>query len=108
MKPIRYHILMALAEGPLHGAEIRRRAEEESGGVVTLYPAMLYGALDDLSAMGLIQEVEKEDPTPEQARWRFYALSARGRVALEEETIRLEGVLRRARAALGAIPEGSR
>jgi DNA-binding PadR family transcriptional regulator len=108
VKPIRYHILLALAGGPLHGAEIRRRAEEESGGVVTLYPAMLYGALDELSEMGFIQEVEKEDPSPEQVRWRFYSLSPRGRVALEEETGRLEEVLRRARSALGAVPEGGR
>ncbi len=48
MKTVQYHILVALAGGPLHGAEIRRRVEEQSGGSVTLYPAMLYGSLDDM------------------------------------------------------------
>jgi DNA-binding PadR family transcriptional regulator len=108
VKPIRYHILLALAGGPLHGAEIRRRAEEESGGVLTLYPAMLYGALDELSEAGLIREVEKEDVSSDQVRWRFYSLSGEGRLALEAETARLEGILNRARSALRTVPEAGR
>jgi DNA-binding PadR family transcriptional regulator len=107
VKPIRYHILLALADGPLHGAEIRRRAEVESVGEVTLYPAMLYGVLDELSESGLIREVEKEDLLPDQVRWRFYSLSPEGRMALEAETSRLEQVLTRARSLLRTVPEGS-
>lgn len=102
MKPYRYHILLALAEGALHGAEIRRRVDEESRGEVTLYPATLYGALDELDEEGLIAEVEPDDLTPEQARWRFYDLTPQGRNALQAETARLERVLLRAREALGA------
>jgi len=102
MKPIRYHILLALAGGPLHGAEIRRRAEEESRGAVVIYPAMLYGVLDELCDAGLIREVEKDDLPPDQARWRFYGLSTEGLKVLEGETARLQEVLNRARAALGS------
>jgi len=101
VKSFRYHILLALARGDLHGAEIRRRVEEDSGGAVTLYPAMLYGTLDDLAAEGRIVEVAPNDVDPDQTRWRFYALTAEGRRALEAETMRIEAVVGRARAALG-------
>ncbi len=102
MKALRYHILLALAAGPIHGAEIRRRAEEESGGAVTLYPAMLYGSLDELAAEGWIVEVAPPREGSEQTRWRFYSLTAEGRRILETETGRLQAVVERARAALEA------
>lgn len=102
MKSQRYHILLALGSGPLHGAEIRRRSEEDSGGGVTLYPAQLYGLLDELSGLGWIREVEPEDGSPDQSRWRFYALTPEGRRALEAETARLEEIVGRARTVLGA------
>lgn len=102
MKPFRYHILLALARGSLHGAEIRRRVERDSGGAVTLYPATLYGALEELAGEAWIREVEPDDVEGEQVRWRFYALTPAGRRVLEAETRRLENVLARARAALGA------
>lgn len=102
MKALRYHILLALAEGPLHGAEIRRRAEEQSGGAVTLYPATLYGTLEDMERAGWIAETDPAEPGPDQTRWRFYALRPEGRRALEHETARLERVLDVARAALEA------
>lgn len=106
MKPYRYHILLALGRGALHGAEIRRRVDEDSDGTVALYPAQLYGALDDLGTEGWIREVEPDEVPKEQVRWRFYALTPEGRRALEEETRRLEAVLGRARATLGTVDGG--
>ena len=100
MKSQRYHILLALAEGPLHGAEIRRRAEEQSGGAVTLYPATLYGTLEEMERSGWIAETDPAEAGPDQARWRFYELRPEGRLALERETTRLESVLSVARSAL--------
>jgi DNA-binding PadR family transcriptional regulator len=101
VKPIRYHILLSLAGGAAHGAEIRRRVEEDSSGDVTLYPAMLYGTLDELALEGWIREVHPDDVDRDQSRWRFYALVPEGRRALEAETKRLEEVVGRARGALG-------
>ncbi len=106
VKALRYHILLALAAGPLHGAEIRRRAEEDSGGAVTLYPAMLYGSLDELAGEGWIVEVDAPSQGSEHTRWRFYALAPEGRRVLEAETARLKAVVERARAALEA-PQGA-
>lgn len=103
MKPYRYHILLALARGSLHGAAIRRRVEAESGGEVILYPATLYGTLDELAGDGWIQEVEPDDVDKANVRRRFYALTPIGRHALEAETRRLEEILTRAKAALRAV-----
>jgi len=104
MNALRYHILLTLAEGPLHGAEIRRRAEAQSDGGVTLYPATLYGTLDELDARGWIEEVDGPEASPDRARWRFYALTGEGRAAFRAETERLEAVLRVARAVLREAP----
>ena len=101
MKPVWYHILLAMAEGPSHGAEIQRRVHDHSGGSVKVYPAMLYGSLDALTEMGWIEETQADRRDPEQTRWRFYALTSEGRRSLEAETARLETVLSHARAALG-------
>jgi DNA-binding PadR family transcriptional regulator len=100
MKPLRYHVLLALAQGALHGAEIRRRVEEDSAAAITLYPAQLYGTLDELAADGWIREVEPDEVRADQTRWRFYALTPAGKRALEVETGRLQRVLGRARSAL--------
>ena len=54
-------IFLALAGGAAHGAEIRRRVEDDSRGEVTLYPAMLYGTLDELTREGWISEVHPGD-----------------------------------------------
>jgi DNA-binding PadR family transcriptional regulator len=100
MKASRYHVLLALAGNTLHGAEIRRRVEEESAGAVILYPAMLYSLLDELAQADWITEVDTDDSQPDQVRWRFYALTPEGRRALRAETARLQAVLARAQTAL--------
>jgi len=97
-----FHILLALAEGPTHGAEIRRRVREHTGGRLKLYPAMLYGSLEDLEKGGLISEIDERSgrPTGETDRYRYYRMTLTGCKALEEEAEHLEEVAQRARAAL--------
>ncbi len=97
-----FHILLALAEGATHGAEIRRRVIDHSDGTIKLYPAMLYGSLEDLQAGDLIAEVEERSGRPEgeNERYRYYRLTPAGRRALAAETGRLEQVTRIAREAM--------
>ena len=106
-----FHILLALAEGPAHGAEIRRRVRRHTDGSLELYPTTLYGSLDDLLGSGLIREVDEEDeafgrPVDATERYRFHDLTPRGREVLAEEAERYRRVADTAQALL-AREEGS-
>lgn len=98
----RFQILLALAGRDLHGAGIVRDVLDRTGGEVRLWPATLYGTLDDLGDEALIRELEG-DERPEDAseRRRYYRITARGREALAEETERLAELVGVARKRLG-------
>jgi DNA-binding PadR family transcriptional regulator len=80
-------ILASLARGELHGYGIARDAEELSEGRVRLTAGTLYGALNRLTAEGLIAE-SREDVV-EGRRRRYYRLTSAGQTALAEEAARL-------------------
>ena len=102
LKPAWFQILLTLAEGNAHGAEIRRKTRDRAGGEVELYPAMLYGSLDDLTAHEWIIELDDLDARPKDAnpRQRFYSITPAGREALAQETKRLYALVENARRAL--------
>ncbi len=97
-----YHILLALAEGPAHGADIRRRVVKHTRGTLELYPAMLYGSLEDLLEKGLINEVDEKAgrPSGENDRYRYFGLTSAGRETLAAETEEYDEVVRIARDLL--------
>ena len=97
-----YHILLALAEGPAHGAEIRRRVRNHTRGSLELYPAMLYGSLEDLLEKGLVRELDEGSgrPTGENDRYRYMDLTPAGRETLAAETEEYQEVVRIARDLL--------
>ncbi len=97
-----FHILLALAEGPAHGAEIRRRVRRHTGGSLKLYPAMLYGSLEDLLEVGLIGEAEEPggQASGGSQRYRYLDLTPAGREALVAETDEYQEVVRIARGLL--------
>ena len=92
-------ILLALAEGPLHGYGIKQSVEERTGGAVRLGSGTLYEAVHRLVGRGHIQEVEAppEEPSSGGPPRRFYALTRSGRDALTEELRRMDEVVRFAR-----------
>ena len=102
-----YHILLALAEGNAHGAEIRRRVVRHSNGTLELYPAMLYGSVEDLNELGLVREASAEPSkkAPAGNRNRNLALTDSGRKALAAETEQYREVVRIAQDLLA--DEGS-
>jgi DNA-binding PadR family transcriptional regulator len=97
-----YHILLALAEGPAHGAEIRRRVMRHTRGTLELYPAMLYGSVEDLLENGMLREVVEKRSRTKAAndRYRYLALTSFGREALAAETEEYQEVVRLARDLL--------
>lgn len=108
MKPRIYLILLALADADLHGLGIARAVEELSDGGVRLWPATLYGTLDDLVATGWIEELHdpRHRPAEESEKKRFYRLTRAGSRALSAETDRLGTLVKVARSRLKPRPGG--
>ncbi len=88
---INLHMLLALADGDLHGYGIKQAVEEHTEGGVRLGPGTLYEALQRLEQTGLIAEVdgEQDDERPR----RFYRLTRQGWTVLRDEIDRLQRLL---------------
>jgi DNA-binding PadR family transcriptional regulator len=106
MKQHWFYILVSLSGRDRHGSGIMRDVLELTSGELKLWPATLYGSLDELRERGWIEEVPaSERPEGESDRKRIYRLTGPGRRALVEETGRLAGVVEVARSRL---PEEAR
>lgn len=86
-----YHILLAVADGPLHGWSIIRWIEDMRAGPVPS-TGSLYIAMMRLERQGLLEEAPaprgmNAEPRAEQRR--YYRLTRFGREALRAESARL-------------------
>jgi DNA-binding PadR family transcriptional regulator len=97
VKPHWFYILLALADGDRHGLAIARDVQSLSDGSVRLWPATLYGSLDELRGRKWIEELA-EHPEAESERRRYYRLTRTGRTVLTDEGERLGRLARLARA----------
>jgi DNA-binding PadR family transcriptional regulator len=90
-----FHILLSLMDGEQHGYGIMQDVLERSEGRVRLWPATLYGSLKRLIEEGLIAE-SGDRPAPEfdDARRRYYKLTALGHEVLDLESARLKDLVR--------------
>lgn len=93
LKPADFHILLALAGGPLHGYGIMKQVERDTAGEVTLEIGSLYRLLARLVTEGLIDPVDNADD-----RRRIYRITATGRKALKSEAGRLASLVTLVRA----------
>ena len=90
---LEYHVLLALAAGPLHGYALKDAVAAESGGAVMPRAGSMYRVVARLITAGFVVETapaEPPEPHPGLAR-RPYALTPRGRAALAAEARRLKG-----------------
>ena len=93
MSLLEYHVLLALAGGPLHGYAVKQRVEHESDGSLTPQPGSLYRVIARLMTSGFVAETEPRGPVPAHPGLsrRYYTLTAGGRRALASEAGRLKG-----------------
>ena len=99
LKPHHFYILLALADGERHGLAIARDVQALSGGEVRLWPATLYGSLDQMRARKWIETLP-EHPADESERKRYYRLTRAGRAALTDEADRLNRLARLVRSRM--------
>ena len=83
LTPAVFHVLLALADGPLHGYAIMQAVEASSGS--PMGPGTVYGTLERLESSGWVKEM----PTARTDRRRVFALQPAGREALQHEARRL-------------------
>lgn len=102
MKKNWFYILLSLAAGARHGLAIKRDVLELTGGEVRLWPAALYGSLEELRERGWIEELSDPSARPEgeSERKRYYRMTEAGRTVLSAETDRLGGLVRVARTRM--------
>jgi DNA-binding PadR family transcriptional regulator len=101
-----FYILLSLAGGEQHGYGIMQEVLERTSGKVRLWPATLYGSLKRLIEAELIVESD-ERPAPEldDARRRYYRLTALGRGVLDAEYDRLQELVSAIRVKRGMVTE---
>jgi DNA-binding PadR family transcriptional regulator len=103
-KPHWFYILLSLAAGDRHGLAIAREVQALSDGRVRLWPATLYGSLEDLRDRRWIESLD--DPASragfDSDRKRYYRITRAGRAALSTETDRLTRLARVARSRVRA------
>ena len=98
LKPAWFHILLAFSEGPQHGFAVRDAVEVRTGGKVKLWPATLYGAMREMTVLGLIEPLEGDDDPDDDQRRRYHALTGRGHRLLQAEADRLQSLVDAVRA----------
>ena len=91
-----YYILLSLVT-PRHGYGIMQETERMSQGRVKLAAGTLYGAINGLLDRGWIKAV----PGAEDSRRKEYALTDKGKEALESELDRLRELVKNGEIVLG-------
>ena len=103
MSKLDVFILMAVAEGPLHGYAAIQAVRERSGGAVRVSTGSFYRRLSLLMKGNLVEEApgpRDDDPR----RGAYYRVTARGRQVLAHERDRLAALV----AALDGLRRSSR
>jgi DNA-binding PadR family transcriptional regulator len=94
LKPVWFHVLLALGDGPRHGYAIGLTVEELTGGALRMWPATLHGAIHQLAKQGLVAPwTAAESADGDDARRRYYELTPFGVRVLAAETARLRGLV---------------
>ena len=102
LTPPVFHILLALADEERHGYGIMQDVARQTNDALQLGPGTLYGCLKRMLAAGLVEESdERPDEEHEDARRRYYRMTALGRKTVRAEASRLAGAVSAANARLG-------
>ncbi len=100
-KPLKnnhFHILLALSSSDMHGFAIQRDVKEQTDGQLHLWPATLYGSLDELCERALIEELTDPADRPTQSeKRRYYRITDSGRHVLAAEAERMGSLVDMAR-----------
>lgn len=105
LSPLEFHVLLALADGPLYGYAMAQTIHDESGGALAPRAGSLYRLIARLMGDGLIREAAPESVAPHPGLdRRHYALTSNGQRTLAVEAQRLKRATSVAAKRLGIAP----
>ena len=104
LRPVKYLVLLVLAEGDVHAYALVKQIAWRTDGVVRPGPASIHRTLRQLEESGLIEETdERPAPALDDARRRYFRLTRMGREVARAETARLDAIVTQARQNLESL-----
>jgi DNA-binding PadR family transcriptional regulator len=103
LSPAFFHILLSLGAGDRHGYAIKREVAARTEGKLTLGPGVLYGSINRMLELGMIEEAEgRPDPHLDDERRRYYRITSYGRKVAQAEAARMRELVELAAATFRA------
>ena len=104
LTPAVLHILLALADGDLHGYAIIQDVAKRTDGEIEIQAGTLYRSIQRMLEQGMVAEKRTRPAIGEDdERRRYYRLTPFGRAVAQAEARRLAQMVRLARAS-GLVP----
>ena len=105
LTPTMFHMLLALGDGERHGYALKREILQRTGGKLNLGSGALYGSINKMLELGLIEESEERpDKHLDDERRRYYRIKPLGRRVAQAEAVRLRALVQLAEDRWG-LPE---
>lgn len=102
LSPAVFHILLSLGEGERHGYAIKREIATRTEGKLKLGPGVLYGSINKMLELGLIEEsADRPDPHLDDERRRYYRITPYGRKVAQAEAARMRELVQLAASRFG-------
>ena len=92
LKPDAFEMLLALEDGELHGYALLKVLDAHG---MTLAASLLYRKLRRMMEDGLVEESDRRPKPDEDARRRYYRLTALGRAVVRAEAARVVDLSRK-------------
>src|ERR1700693_507378 len=102
LSPSFFHILLSLGEGGRHGYALKREISRRTDGKLKLGPGVLYGSINKMLELGLIEESDdRPDPHLDDDRRRYYGITNFGRRVAQAEAARMRELAQLATTTFG-------
>jgi DNA-binding PadR family transcriptional regulator len=102
LSPAVFHILLSLGDGERHGYALKREISLRTGGKLNLGPGVLYGSINKMLELRLIEESDdRPDPHLDDERRRYYRITSYGRKVAQAEAARMRQLVQLATARFG-------
>jgi Predicted transcriptional regulators len=102
LSPAFFHILLSLGQGERHGYALKREISRRTEGKLNLGPGVLYGSINKMLELGLIEESDdRPDPHLDDERRRYYRITSYGRKVAQAEAARMRELAQLAATTFG-------